>query len=331
MTERLRFIDISRFVGIFLMVLCHAGMHNIVTSVIYSFHMPLFFFLSGYLYKRGEKINMSNYLMRKIRSILVPYLFFSLILCFGTRKMLDWLLLVYASRDSIYAAASFSPLWFLPCFFLSSIIFSMLNNVARRSDIIYGLLVVVIVIIGFFMASFRQKLYYGYPWNVDVALIGTGFMFLGNQIQKTKIDIKLGMLLLVIGIILSLFNLPESLTKGNPHVEMSISQYGNPFLFFLTSFLLCYAITVICQELEKRLNLRISKFLAFYGSNTITILCVHGVILSVFKMVLKFFRLEGTIYAMIITLLCFLILYPIINLINRELPNIVGKKQFVNR
>ena len=325
--ERFKFIDIARFIGIFLMVLCHAGMHNTVTSVIYAFHMPLFFFLSGYLYHRGEKKHMPSFLPKESRTLLLPYIIFALILCFGKKNLADWPLLIYASRDSIFAAESFSPLWFLPCFFLSTIVFSIINNVTRKSNVLYWVLISGIVVLGFLLAGFRERLSYGFPLNADVALVGVGIMFIGQLASGIKLDIKLGGVLLMAGIILSFLNLPESLTEGNPHVEMSISSYGNPLVFLFVSSVLCKAIIIISEELEKRLNKKLVQLMVFYGSNTITVLCVHGIIVRLFNMAFKTFGLEGTLVSFIITLICFVILYPIIKFINKEMPCIVGRKQ----
>lgn len=137
----------------------------------------------------------------------------------------------------------------------------------------------------------------------------------------------MGGVLLITGIILSMFNLPESLTEGNPHVEMSISSYGNPLLFLFVSSVLCKAIIIISKELDKRLNKKLVQIIVFYGSNTITVLCVHGIIVRLFNMAFKTFGLEGTSYSIIVTLICFAILYPIIIFINKEMPCIVGRKQ----
>ena len=46
-------IDWAKVMGIYLMVLGHGGLVNAdIRQFIFSFHMPLFFILSGYLYKQ---------------------------------------------------------------------------------------------------------------------------------------------------------------------------------------------------------------------------------------------------------------------------------------
>lgn len=115
--ERQRYIDVAKFFGIFLMVLCHAGFQNVGTTMIYAFHMPLFFFLSGYLYDRNRKRKFKSYFFKKFYSIVVPYILFSLIMCFGDGKMFDWIYILYGSRDALDNVHCYTPLWFLPCFF----------------------------------------------------------------------------------------------------------------------------------------------------------------------------------------------------------------------
>ena len=48
-SERYTWIDCIKGIGIFLVVLGHIYKDNYIGQWIYSFHMPLFFMLSGYL------------------------------------------------------------------------------------------------------------------------------------------------------------------------------------------------------------------------------------------------------------------------------------------
>lgn len=185
-TQRIEYIDLAKFIGIFLMVLCHAGMHNMATSVIYAFHMPLFFFLSGYLYDRNKKINFLHYLRRKAFSILVPYVIFALILCYGTRGILDWGYLFYSSRDSIAEANSFTPLWFLPCFFISTMVFFAIDIISKKFKLLFYLLVFVIAAVGFYLGYHRDMFEYGYPGNIDVAFVCVSVILAGYGCKCLK-------------------------------------------------------------------------------------------------------------------------------------------------
>lgn len=51
---RIRYIDVARGLGIFLVIIGHLNTNEILHNTIYSFHMPFFFFLSGYLNKPSQ-------------------------------------------------------------------------------------------------------------------------------------------------------------------------------------------------------------------------------------------------------------------------------------
>lgn len=50
--ERLHWLDYSKTIGMYLVVLGHVKDNTLLLKgIIYSFHMPFFFFLSGFLHK----------------------------------------------------------------------------------------------------------------------------------------------------------------------------------------------------------------------------------------------------------------------------------------
>lgn len=75
-TERIKNLDYMRGMGAVLVIIGHATPRSIVGCFIYSFHMPLFFFISGYLYKHRDAKRM---IASKVRYLLVPYFFSRLI------------------------------------------------------------------------------------------------------------------------------------------------------------------------------------------------------------------------------------------------------------
>ena len=55
--QRHNYIDICKAIGIILVILGHTyQIPDILLSIIYSFHMPMFFMLSGLLYNREKTI-----------------------------------------------------------------------------------------------------------------------------------------------------------------------------------------------------------------------------------------------------------------------------------
>lgn len=76
----INWINALKGIGIILVVLGHllAKDYPFVTPYIYMFHMPLFFFISGYLFK--PDLNFRSYFIKKFFSFGIPYLSFLFIL-----------------------------------------------------------------------------------------------------------------------------------------------------------------------------------------------------------------------------------------------------------
>ena len=78
--SRIPYIDTFKSIGIILMIFDHVGFGKALSHIIHSFHVPMFFFISGFLNKdeKIKKTNFSIFLIKKARTLLLPYLFFSL-------------------------------------------------------------------------------------------------------------------------------------------------------------------------------------------------------------------------------------------------------------
>lgn len=81
--KRLNYIDAAKGIGILLVVLGHhiQGKPELI-HWIYSFHMPLFFILTGYLEHRNQadhrqSADLRSYIRKKAAALLWPYYTFS--------------------------------------------------------------------------------------------------------------------------------------------------------------------------------------------------------------------------------------------------------------
>ena len=71
--KRIEYVDILKGIGIICVLLGHnlvvqddGQLPEIMRYIIYSFHMPLFFFLSGYVF--STKVNWTNFIKKKRRT-----------------------------------------------------------------------------------------------------------------------------------------------------------------------------------------------------------------------------------------------------------------------
>lgn len=92
MTDQKRYIDTARGIAILLVILGHSITEDmaaaslpalVLRTFVYSVHMPIFFFISGYLFQIKEQDYFSSPLMKytvsKFRRLMVPYISFSII------------------------------------------------------------------------------------------------------------------------------------------------------------------------------------------------------------------------------------------------------------
>lgn len=77
--NRTQSVDIAKGILIILVVVAHAQA-DIVHDIIFIFHMPLFFVISGFLI-RQEKLLKTGYVRGKIKHLIIPYMIYLMLIC----------------------------------------------------------------------------------------------------------------------------------------------------------------------------------------------------------------------------------------------------------
>ena len=145
-------IDIARGIGIFFVVLGHsikqtqiqAAWIRILTYIIYSFHMPLFFCLSGFVSAkilRMHKHERIHYVSSRARRLLIPYFTIGLIYIPVKLKLSEAAVKPFAVSDIWKLLIGQNPdvsLWFLYILFLIELICAALVNTYNFRSIWYG-------------------------------------------------------------------------------------------------------------------------------------------------------------------------------------------------
>ncbi len=138
MIQRLEYIDFCRGIAILLVVIGHLIQFNgIATSnpvfeFIYSFHMPLFFAISGYITQKVTHIETGKqyllYLKKKSIAILLPLLSWTLL---ANNYLLaeHWKLLTF---DDIWMTIMNPGLWFLKMLFVILMIYGLSNWINHK-------------------------------------------------------------------------------------------------------------------------------------------------------------------------------------------------------
>lgn len=72
-------ITIAKAIAIMLMVICHAGLPHVGGQFVTMFHMPLFFFVSGYCFKDKYLTDTRRFAINKVKGLYVPFVKWSLL------------------------------------------------------------------------------------------------------------------------------------------------------------------------------------------------------------------------------------------------------------
>ena len=102
--HRIEWIDIAKGLGLIFLIYGHIA-NNLFTQWIYTFHSPLFFFLSGFLF--SSRKNFNDFLISKTNSLLIPYLFLGIPMIIPNLKYFD---LPYLLKCFVIPRADVPPL-----------------------------------------------------------------------------------------------------------------------------------------------------------------------------------------------------------------------------
>ena len=186
MRARIVWIDMARGWAIIAVIIGHIIISDNywLHRWIYSFHMPLFIYLSGILFKTQKKL---IFLQKKIKSIILPYSFFSICIILFQFISMRKILSPELSLDiviSFVLQCRQSVLWYMTMLFILEILFFIIVKLPNKYQIIT---IVFMVAIG--------KVYYmhggqGIFWNVDVCCNAITFFYFGymskNKLQFLK-------------------------------------------------------------------------------------------------------------------------------------------------
>ena len=314
--ERLSWLDVLKRIGIILVAIGHIYSNRTVFNWLYSFHMPLFFFAAGWVYK--EKTVLTD-IKRRIQTIVIPY--FS----FGFLVLVYWQVIERRFRDSdmsfmdslfglfsgCYDNLDFNiHLWFLPCFFVTVVLFNILVNLGGKK-------------IAYIVSALMSVIYIVLPmpelfWGINRVFKYIGFYAVGVLLaeRETKIvDRKIGAGVIVLVLfIVNFFLSYHNLTTG--------------IMWFVTALIGVAAMILISQVINE------NRVLQYFGRISLIVLCIHGPVYRIVVKIVSILLHKGTdavrehfLLVVIVVVVTMLICSVAYETVVRIAPWMVGKKK----
>lgn len=281
---------------IFVMMGHASGIPKSLMSWVYSFHMPLFFFLSGYVFNVEKYHSFKSLLIDKSRTLLFPMVALSTVLSiwtaiintnYGISGLIKHFIGIFIElRGSDFD----SGLWFITCLFVIELLWWFLCKISAFNSIIKKIIVLfVFSVIGFLYVVFIDHIV---PWALEASLISIGFFGVGNLIKKNG----------------------ERIIQWIEKKKIILCIVSLAINCMVVFFNIIY-------------NFEVNKALTFIGRNSFIYYAFHKVLYATFDKILLIVGIvssQSINWWLYIIISCF-ILWIVSNIINRYMPWMLGR------
>lgn len=285
-TNRIEYIDIAKGIGIILVVFGHVirgdnypiPFAQQICYSIFSFHMPLFFIISGLCIKETKEFNLPT-VKKMVKAYLIPYVVWTVvfIVLFQFEAVMKGTSILRFDNALFAHAISpcgLAPLWFLIALFFSEIITLSLKPFLNRTMVFIVLLVflsmltLVLSVWGFLIPNLNLVAL-NYLVGLCRIFPTTFFVILGYGLKK-KLGKCVGWNLkkrtIVIIILICLQTLLCCIENDN--IDIHLFFVGNQLLYFPKAIIGSLIILLFSQGIHSRL-------LTTIGNKTKEIMILH--------------------------------------------------------
>lgn len=278
MKQRYKELDLMKGIGILLVYLGHNFNLNrlewnkifeYLYGTIYSFHMPLFFFISGLILNTDKELDLNKFYKGKIKRLLIPYLFINLV-DFFPRTLFPQLVNSEFSgvKEILFYGTKIS--WFVYTLFIIFMTFPFFYKYVFKQDKYY-LFFIVLIYLNYFKIFDKIKIF-----SLNAVIIFYTYFYLGYMIKKIyneKIKFKIKSKKIILFILNIMF-----LLLAYRYFE---KNYLTRVIFAILGILFVLNIALRMKE-----DTIIYRFFNFLGVNSLTFYLIEGFITVVYRVIL---------------------------------------------
>ncbi len=271
-SHRIEWVDVAKGIAILLMVMGHEVRNQWVYTIIFSFHMPLFFILSGYTSRpvKSWQLYIQKFQKSFTRIWLVAV---SMTILFAIEYKLfnhDFALTHQILWGNIWGSNIYSLniisvqiMWFLFTFFWAKLLFDLFQIVFNDQTNSILLLIMTIISIHY-CNGFKHWL----PQTFDLVPIAALFMWCGYYFRKhQKKFLKYWQMEIVLSAIIWAICIYFKL-----HIELAIRSYPHGLLTIIEA--VCGTV-VVCFASKILTKFHEFHFLRIAGQHTLLMMCIH--------------------------------------------------------
>lgn len=317
-------LDVLKGIGICLVVFGHLSLPKDILKFIHHFTIPLFFFISGFVFKPKNNF---EFIRDKFQRILLPFYIFSTI-TFLVHYLTNFPSAAIASKDfligTLFGIASHQylswnvALWFLPALFFTNVLFNVLDGYSKRNRDLIGFVLCLMSLL-----ILKERNWTFLPFHVGAALLMVPFFIIGSWLRKhylkilevlysnNRVVFVTSILVILVGISISNFN--------SGYADVRLHMIGDVFFFYPGAFVTIMGLLLFARFIKFQL-------LIWLGLNSLLIMCVHMPLMEFAFKIIKFIPFDDHAYGVLSTTIIILFCVPFVFLINRFFPVAAGIK-----
>ena len=280
-TKRIKYLDLAKAFAILLVIVGHSYWIKdlkILFLTIYSFHVPLFFIISGYFVK---DMPLSTAFLKNskayLRPLVVTALIALLLVAVGdfvwnrpvltTVKTWAGLMLTMTGEQEAMGITKITALWFLMALFWGHLFFTQILKLKNTDQ-------AAVVLCGIVFVTLLDKFYH-LPLMIEEGVLATFFLWIGMNFNKLEYlspgrFTKIGWISFLIIWLLAI--------PCGPFFFKTIS-YGRLWVTIIGSISASLIILKICSLFENYFDG------GWIGRNTLNILCGHVISFNFLKLI----------------------------------------------
>lgn len=283
MNERVRYFDIAKGIAILCIIAGHMG-NGIINNFVFTFHVPIFFLISGYFLKNNTSLK--EFALKKYKQLIRPYMITCVCVIVGVtlKDIIQTNSLEYLVSDvktwfiaSLYGSGTIeytSPfymrqigaIWFLLASFVAVII------VRYCMDYRYGCIAVCILA----YVGYKTGTMVWMPLSIQAGMTAAIFVYFGWVLKKYEFFKRSAPPVLVgTSAVIWLFGV---LFCGEFYIVRN--HFGSGLFDIIVAVAGSYLVILLSKGIDSKVK-SLAGILEFYGKNTLLILCMHEIELTV--------------------------------------------------
>ena len=294
--ERIEWIDVSKGMGILLVIIGHCVYFGkFVHNWIFSFHMPLFFILSGLFF---QKNTLQNFFFKKTKQLIFPYIIFCIIGIIITLIIPQWRYITFTEiLKDIYLgypnSINISSIWFLICLFIAMLLLNLILHILKKNALIGYSVLFFIILYGFILGRFPKILSIfplkRMPFDSDSACVALLFPWIGYQFKEQILKIielfndkslLQKWMLIIISLTISI-----TLVLLNGRVNLHGITFNNE-LFYITESIIGFIFVIFLSQILV-LQKVLANFLKWFGTNSLKIMGTQAIVIRLFLLIIN--------------------------------------------